>query len=366
MRKWGWEYSTVMVRRAEALLLAPWGKIATLSLDRYFVRWRAWWFNKVPLSITLVLLLADGRPLRPAAMLALTLVVLAVCAVGNYGYALNDLYDIEEDARAGRFNAAAALGRPRTAWIVVVSALAAELVATAAAGWRGGAVTLLALGLPLVYSLPPWRIKESKWLGVAADALAAHVWPAVLAMLVVDHLGMRPIPPLLIAALLAWSLAAGIRGILSHQLHTADRDRQAGLTTVVHDFGPLPLERFITFVLLPIEAVGFATSVAVCDVGPPLLVLASVYLAYEAFKTLAGGFVVVAFRPQGQPYIPFVEESFYKRWGPLVLALDAARVDPAFLIVLPLYLILFRPHMRTAMNRLRAIAGALQKRAHTR
>src|SRR5579872_3484448 len=100
----------------------------------YLVRARAWWFNKVPLSITLVLLLVDGGRLDVAAASALALTTLTVCAVGNYGYALNDLYDIDEDRRVGRANAAIEIGPRRTALIVAASALAAELLAAAAAG----------------------------------------------------------------------------------------------------------------------------------------------------------------------------------------------------------------------------------------
>jgi 4-hydroxybenzoate polyprenyltransferase len=330
-----------------------------LRLATVLVRWRAWWFNKIPLSLTLMLLLLDGRPFTYHAVLALVLLVLIVCAVGNYGYALNDLYDIEQDARAGRANAAGVLGQGRLRWIIVLSAIVAELLAWMLAGVVGAALTLVEIGLPLVYSRPPWRIKERKWLGVAADALAAHVYPAVLAVLAVSYWHLRPVMVLLVVCLVAWSAAAGIRGILSHQLHTAERDRQGGLTTVVHDYGPLRLENFITFALLPIEFAGFVGAVAICDGGLVLWAFAGIYLVYEAFKTLAGGFVVTALRPHGQSYIPFVEESFYKGWGPIVIALDAARVDQAFLLVLPLYWLLFQPHLRHETVRIRAVWHAV-------
>jgi hypothetical protein len=53
------------------------------------VRPRAWWFNKVPLSVTLLLLLLDGRPVSVGSLAVLALLVLTICAVGNYGYALD-------------------------------------------------------------------------------------------------------------------------------------------------------------------------------------------------------------------------------------------------------------------------------------
>lgn len=319
--------------------------VDVLRLEAWLIRWRAWWYNKVPLSITLVLLLLDGRSFTFAAAAVLSLVVLTVSAVGNYGYALNELYDVEEDARAKRANAAAALGRSRMTTIIFISSAAAVALAGAVAGLSGMALTIGAMGVTLLYSRPPWRIKERKWLGVVADALSAHVFPAALALIAVVHWDLRAPGLPLAAGILAWSAAAGLRGILSHQLHTADRDRDGGLTTVVHDFGAPRLERFIIFVLLPIEVGGFVLGMASCDVGWPLWTFSALYLAHEIYRTTAGGFVVTALRPQGQPYVPFLEESYYKAWGPLFIAVDAARIDPVFLAALPLYWFLFRPHL---------------------
>lgn len=332
------------------------------SVETGLIRWRAWWFNKVPLSVTLMLLLLDGRPFTVDGAAAFALVVLTVCAVGNYGYAINEFYDIEEDARAGRANAAATLGLSRLRGIILASTGVATILAFGAAGWRGAALTLLIMSVTLVYSRPPWRIKERKWLGVAADALAAHVYPAGLALLGVADWGLRTVPVMLFVSLLAWSAAVGIRGILSHQLHTAERDERGGLTTVVHDYGARRLEKFIAYILLPIEVTGFAAAVMICDGSFVLYALAGGYLAYEAFKSFAGGFVVTALRPEGQPYVPFVEESFYKAWGPIVIGMDAARIDVRFLLVILLYGLAFRPHLHSESIRLRAVGHSLRRR----
>jgi 4-hydroxybenzoate polyprenyltransferase len=319
------------------------------------VRWRAWWFNKVPLSVTLVLLLLDGRPFSTAGMVALLSVVVTVCAVGNYGYALNELFDVEEDERLGRNNAAAASGAPHMWLVIAVSAVIATGGAAVAARGRGVVLTAVELLLPLCYSIPPLRVKERKWLGVVADALAAHVYPALLALLTVEDHGLLLVGPVLWISVSVWALAAGLRGILSHQLHTAEPDLNAGLITVVHDYGRARVEGFILKVLLPLETAGLVAAVADCSTGPVLWVLGALYVAYELYKTLAGGFVVVAFRPEGQPYVPLVDEAFYKAWGPLLLAADAARTDLPYLIFIPVYAACFRPHLRAEMLRWRSV-----------
>ncbi|HEY0382966.1 MAG TPA: hypothetical protein VGC72_12285 [Candidatus Elarobacter sp.] len=325
------------------------------------VRARAWWFNKVPLSVTLVLLLVDGRAASLGVLAMLAIVVLTVCGAGNYGYALNELFDVEEDARIGRANAAAAVGPARMWAIIALSALCAVVGATILAGVPGALLTLLELCLPFAYSVPPLRIKERKWLGVAADGLAAHVYPAALALLAVDHAIPRSVTTVLAVAVVVWSAAAGLRGILSHQLHTAEQDTSAGLKTVVHDVGYRRLEKIVVAAIVPLEVVAFAGVLIACDAGVILWAGVALYLAYEGFKAVSGHFRVTAFRPQGQPYLPFVEESFYKAWGPVVLALDAARIDPRYLIVIVVYALLFRPHLQTESHRLRLVMAALSR-----
>ena len=323
------------------------------------VRPRAWWFNKVPLSVTLLLLLVDGERLSIGTIIVFTAVVLAVCAMGNYGYALNELFDVDEDARLGRNNAAANVP-PRRMWaIVALSGTCAELSGIVAGGARAALLTLLELCLPLSYSIPPLRFKERRWLGVAADGLAAHVYPAALALIAVSAWQVRPVSAALAAMVLVWAAAAGLRGILSHQLQTSEQDRAAGLGTVVHDLGNAPLERFIVAGLIPVEVGAFGGAMVLCNGGVVLWAAVALYLIYEAFKTARGVFRITAFRSSGQPY--FVEESFYKAWGPIVLALDAARVDPAYLAFVPVYAVLFRPHLIIEFQRLRSTVASLNR-----
>jgi hypothetical protein len=193
--------------------------------------------------------------------------------------------------------------------------------------------------------VPPVRIKEREWLGVISDALAAHVYPAVLAIIAVQHPGSVHVSDAARVSIVVWSAAVGLRGILAHQLATAERDRGAGLTTVVHRYGRTPIERLVVLVLLPLEAIGFLGALVFSDCGPVLWAFVVLYIAIEAFKTIDGRFTVVALRPGGQRYIPLLDENFYKAWGPIVLSIDAARVAPITLVVVPLYYLLFRPHV---------------------
>src|ERR1700722_11869684 len=151
------------------------------------VRPRAWWNNKIPLTIFVLLLLVDGKPCTLQVLLSLVALVAIVCCVANYGYALNELFDRDEDRRAGRSNAAETVSKGRMWGIIVCSAAIALAVAQAAGGVAASVLTVGELLLPLSYSVPPLRVKERGWAGIMADTLAAHVYPAVLALMVVSH-----------------------------------------------------------------------------------------------------------------------------------------------------------------------------------
>jgi 4-hydroxybenzoate polyprenyltransferase len=309
------------------------------------VRPRAWWFNKVPFSVMLVLLLADGNGDGGRGLAVLGLVVLTVCAAANYGYAINEIHDVEEDGRAGRGNAATVHSARRLRVIAAASAAVALASAQALAGVPAAALTAIELALPLAYSVPPVRLKERGWLGVGADALAAHVYPVLLALLAVDHWSVRPVTTALSAAVVAWAATTGVRGILAHQLASAEADRAAGLTTVAHTMGSARLERVIVGIVLPAEVTALALVVTVAGVGPVAWVLAGVYVAFELLAPVPGG--------RNRTTLLY---NFYKLWAPLTLALDAGLVAAEYLAVISVYALLFAPHVRAELGR---TAGAL-------
>lgn len=326
------------------------------------VRARAWWFNKVPLSILLVLLLVDGEPLTYQALMAVASLVAIVCCVANYGYALNELFDIDEDRRGGRANVAASV-TPRRMWsIIVLSAAGALALAALVAGFLGGTLTAGELLLPLAYSTPPLRMKERGWLGVLADAAAAHVYPAMLALVVVQDLSIRSCSPLFVLTVAVWSMATGLRGILSHQLQSEAHDRATNLSTVVHRYGHGRIESLVVFGLLPIEVAAFCAIIVQSQATALFKTAWLVFMLYEFLKFKLNAFPVVVFRREGQSFLPFVDEGFYKAWGPIALTLDASLSDPRYLVLAPLFALPFRARLLMEWTQIRATVRAASRR----
>jgi 4-hydroxybenzoate polyprenyltransferase len=316
------------------------------------IRPQAGWLNKVPLSILLVALLLASQPLTFAGFRSLVLVVVVVSCIANYGYGLNELFDQEEDVRGGRANVAVQRGAKRV-WVATgASALVAITLASWGAGVPGLVITALALLLPATYSIPPIRTKERRWLAVLSDATAAHVYPAALAVLVLMHQGVWYHQAIAVVVALFWAAAAGLRGILSHLIWSAEHDRSVGLDTVAN----LPrvvrrLSLLVLVVLLPLEVVSFGLLLFLVHPGWLFAAGVVIYLANEirrmssskgrrAFSRSYQGRV---FEPVTSWYVPFVDEIFYKTWGPVLVPISAAWAtgSPAYLALAAVYVVLF-------------------------
>jgi cyclopropane fatty-acyl-phospholipid synthase-like methyltransferase len=214
----------------------------------------------------------------------------------------------------------------------------------------GANLTAMVLLLPLAYSVPPLRIKERYWAGVFADALAAHVFPAMLALLIVSQQQLASPSAQFTWILFIWSLAAGLRGILTHQFKDAASDQAAGLLTVAHQIGNVRLKRLIVFGLTPIEFLAIATAIALTPMTAFAGTMVLIYVAFEAIKTVQNVIPLRILNDHGHRYIPFVNEGGYKVWGPLIFALDAAVTDPAFLTIVLLFCLLFLSQIKQQIS----------------
>jgi hypothetical protein len=69
------------------------------------------------------------------------------------------------------------------------------------------------------------------------------------------------------------------------------------------------------------------------------------------------------FTRRGQAYIPFVDEGFYKVWGPVAALVDASLFDARYLVCIPVYILLFRLRVTMERQQVRTTAEAAYRRA---
>lgn len=204
-----------------------------LAAARSIPRAGEWWEHKLAgvLATGYMTAIFAGVPLQSVVgALALALGTLLPGAI--YVSVVNDLTDLADDERAGKHNRLA--GRSRAAAVLVLAAcLATGWSLLAVAGGSPGAV--LAYGGAWIaftaYSVPPVRLKARGTAGALADAAGASLFPHVfVAALVLDAtpVGNDVMWLVLVGT---WSLAAGIRGAVWHQLGDVAADTTAGVMT---------------------------------------------------------------------------------------------------------------------------------------
>ena len=195
-----------------------------------------WWDAKIPPLLAVVYLeslrlgLATGR-----SMLLLGGYCLAIGCVAAYGHVVNDVFDMDSDARAGKSNAAAGLSG-RTRALLGATLLTAGFLPLVLLGAPPVTLGLLALNYlwPTVYSLPVIRLKERGVLGLMADAAGSHVTPTLVALSLLESeaTGAQPHSgTLFFVAIVLAAAASGLKGILHHQIIDRDGDRSAGTVT---------------------------------------------------------------------------------------------------------------------------------------
>lgn len=217
-----------------------------------------WWESKLAPLVAIGILAAtsSGASARHTRR-QLTGLLGAAVPIAAAAHLINDYYDREQDEAAGRFVASRALGPGATLGSIVA------LDTSAVLSWRrvehrsvDDAMFMLLLILPLTYSAPPIRTKERGIAGVANDALLAHVLPTALCVSVTR--GRGRVAGDLHAALLAWSVAAGLRGILGHQILDREDDVHAGVQTFVARAEPDRVEQFVRHGVFPVEIAALA------------------------------------------------------------------------------------------------------------
>ena len=216
-----------------------------------------WWEHKLsPILATLYATAALSRIPFPSLwpVVALALPALIVCA--SYVSVLNDVTDAKDDQATGKPNR-----WPRESRIAPPLLLAGCMAAGGIflIAWRKDALlfcTYISCWLAFaLYSLPPFRLKARGIWGVLADASGAHLFPALFAVVLVCHWSRTKATIQWTILIALWSFAAGIRGILWHQLEDAVNDRKIELHTFVCRHGERAAERLgLTIFLLELAA----------------------------------------------------------------------------------------------------------------
>ena len=299
-----------------------------------------WWeFKLSPIFATAyATALVLGVPVHslwPVLLLALA----ALVPGAAYVSVINDLTDMGEDLASGKANRL--VGRSG-AYVAALLACCVVPGIVVAVYWRGDPL-LLSLYLAAwaaftLYSVPPVRLKSRGAAGLVADASGAHLFPTLVAVvLVFRHVG-APLDAAWLAPVAAWSLALGLRGNLWHQLSDLHNDEKVGLRTFARRHKITRLRGLGNFVIFPAEAAGLA--LMLWRAGGWALPAALAFYALLEWSRRAmwrTGVVVVFPRERSS----FLLLEYYEVYLPLAALLASSLRHPADALVLAAHLLLF-------------------------
>lgn len=307
-----------------------------------------WFCWKIPplFAVAYASFLLQGTDYR-SALQDLLLIFWCIASVASYGHIVNDVFDIEADRAGGKPNAMERFRpwqRLTLCILSVLSGLGALLCFTT--NWMAAAVLMINYLLPTVYSIPPLRLKERGVAGVACDALGAHAVPVLFVLIIV---GVFPSASTLAEvgigiSAIVWSLFAGLRSIVVHQVDDLLSDGRSDVVTFAGTQTRASLRRLVLCCFLPVEAIGLGVFMVLLMPHSEVLAIATlVYAVLEAGKLCAGMKMPIFFEESEsqERYLPLLNNSFYELWLPSALLLQLCAMQTEYLIIGLLHLLFF-------------------------
>lgn len=153
--------------------------------------------------------------------------------IGFFGYLTNDIADSEMDAIAGKQNMVHGLSFYKKLILALASATAGTLIIGCWAQ-KTTIFVVLEIVLLLLYSFPPFRLKERGIWGVLTDAVYAYVMPSIILLVFANSLSK--VDRFYLVFIPLFSFLLGVKNILDHQIADIDLDRLSRTKTFATEF----------------------------------------------------------------------------------------------------------------------------------
>lgn len=280
---------------------------------------------------------------------------ISLISISAFGYLFNDWCDAKSDLVAGKKNLLSTLN-PAWQFVIVIIPLLIGCFFWLPTSKIATVLFALQIISLIIYSAPPFRLKNRGLLGVLSDAFYGHINPVFITLFAFNffdnNFSVNAIL-FLVALTMAVSLK-GIRNILLHQLDDRKKDRKAGIQTFVVKNGALFTLNFINN-LIPFELFfTFALVVPISIFSPPfflsfLFFVLLTYLKFSGWK--------LSYLPKRQLRFKFLYflNDYYEGWIPVFFLILLSTRSPVFLILLLLHLVFFPAFWNKLSNAIKTI-----------
>jgi 4-hydroxybenzoate polyprenyltransferase len=304
-----------------------------------------WWEYKLPplLAVAYATVIYYDFQLEKAIVQILFLLV-AVIVGAIYVSVINDVTDVKEDLEAGKRNSMSMVPVP-----IRFTLVASILVFAVFFGYllypdlKSIVFYTLAYVVFSLYSIRPFRFKERGLLGVACDAMGAHVFPALLLTTNLIHFMKVESHLMWYVAIAGWSFLYGVRGILWHQFHDRENDLKSGTNTFATGVDPKDFKGAETFIL-GLELLGFLIFLSYFF-NESILWAALAYVCLVVLRMLAFKRKIrIITTSRSESYQLFLND-FYIVFFPIALLIQISLSQPLALLVLGVHIVLFPMNM---------------------
>lgn len=278
-------------------------------------------------------------PMQSASVILVLLSLITSVGFAALGYFVNEFFDKESDARAGKVNRLAYLPARLQGAILLLCVTLTFLP------WIWLPKNLLSyifiaaqIGLYLVYSLPGIRLKENPYLSVIVDAGYAYLIPLALSFHTYSLYAGKHDYPAWYFFFITTLFFTGVRNILQHQSRDAIRDALSGTKTLPLLLGIRGTFQLVVVLFLYENFFWLFTWVLLFQKAWIAVVYIVIHLiiAIYTYKLM----MISACRVQQEGlYINRSYMIFFPIWA-VVLAVT---VDPLWVVVFFIHIVLFVP-----------------------
>lgn len=308
-----------------------------------FTRYSEWWEYKIVplLSVGYATLFLADVPFSYKLCLSLGLIISSIIIGAIYVSVINDITDVAEDQKAGKFNRMTKVNMP-VRLLIIFFCLSCGFFYSYIfyPDWLG---ILFYAGAWLVfsaYSIPPIRLKKRGISGVLCDAMGAHLFPALLMtthLIYLNNIGN--ISYLWYWAIGSWSFFYGLRGILWHQFFDRSNDLQSGTTTYATRIAP---ENFKPneWLIFGLELISFSLILSYV-LNIYILIALVLYIILVVLRKKKLNYQIsLIITPSSMPH-QLLMNDFYLVFFPLALLISYSLTNNCAWILLLSHLLLF-------------------------
>lgn len=217
------------------------------------LRVQDWRFSFIPVIFGLLylfILFGNGTP-NLATWLLLAGSLMTSFGFASLGYLINEWTDIAEDTKAGKHNKLLGFTQRQRVglFFLVVSFLGLPWVFLPS-DFLSLVLIFIEILLFVLYSIPPFRLKNKLLLPNIIDALYAYVVPILLALhTFVLHYGQFSFHIVFLSLLFGLLFTLGMRNIFIHQINDLHHDMSVGKKTLPVALGLQHANRFLIFLM---------------------------------------------------------------------------------------------------------------------